>query len=206
MKIVVFGATGRVGKSIVEKGIKEGHQIIAFVRDVNKLRMENPNLSIVEGDIQNREQLREISRLEFDAAINVIGADPLKPSLVFTESTKSIIDMLNNSKSKRYIAITGTAQMSKTLLGKLTIFLLRRTPVRHGIRDHQYAYDLVAHSDLNWTLIGCPYIKDGDEKRTFKTSTVFPGGFKTIHPGDVAQAILNELGKLNYRQIIGIWY
>jgi hypothetical protein len=35
---------------------------------------------------------------------------------------------------------------------------------------------------------------------------VFPGGFKTIHPGDVAQAILNELGKLNYRQIIGIWY
>jgi putative NADH-flavin reductase len=206
MKIILWGATGRVGNSLIEKSIKEGHQIIAFVRNKNKLQMGSPNLSIVEGDIYNKESLVKLSDQKFDAIINVIGADPLKPSSVFTDATRSIIDLFSNKESKRYIAITGTAQMKKNFFGKLAISILKKTPVKHGIKDHQNAYDLIIKSTFDWTLVGCPYIKDGKEIGKFKTSLVFRGGFKIIHPGDVAQAIINELDKKNYHEIIGIWY
>lgn len=96
--------------------------------------------------------------------------------------------------------------MPKTFFGRLSIGILKLTPVSHAIRDHQNAFDIVRRSEMQWTLTGCPYIKDGPTKGIYRTSEIFPGGFKVIHPGDVADAILNQIGKENIGKIIGIWY
>jgi hypothetical protein len=56
-------------------------------------------------------------------------------------------------------------------------------------------------------LIGCPWIKDGPTRGTFKTAKVFTGGMKTISPGDVALAIFRELENPGvHRGILGVWY
>lgn len=206
MKILLFGATGRVGKSIVSKSLKNGHQVIAFIRNKSKLTIQDQNLSIQEGDIYDRDVVEKLERIDFDIIINVIGADPLKPSTIFSDATKLILSFLSGKSNKRYIAITGIAQMDKTLFGKITIEILKLTPVKNAIADHQNAYNQVSQSNINWTLIGCPYIKDGAEKSVFLRSYQFNGGFKTIHPDDVASAIVQEIDKENFYNIVGIWY
>ena len=33
-----------------------------------------------------------------------------------------------------------------------------------GIHDHQSAFDQRSNSDINWTLVGCPFIKECKKK------------------------------------------
>jgi putative NADH-flavin reductase len=206
MKILILGATGRVGNAAVLKALDKRHQIIAFVRKKNKLTINNPNLSVVEGDIYDKDALDKLKQVEFDIVINVIGADPLKPSTIFSDATALILQLLSQNQGKRYLAITGIAQMEKTFFGEIVIGILKLTPVKNAIADHQNAFEQISKSTVDWTLVGCPYINDGPEKGVFKKDTKFRGGFKTIHPGDVASAIVEEIDKADFHQIIGIWY
>lgn len=207
MKILLFGATGRVGNSIAIKSLDAGHELIAFVRNKSKFTLQNERLSVVEGDIYDNDALEKLSKIDFDILINVIGANPLKPTTLFGDTTKVVIDLLTRIKpGKRYLAITGIAQMEKTLFGKLVVAIFKLTPIKNAIADHQNAFDQISKSTINWTLIGCPYIKDGPETGTFKRDSKFRGGFKTIHPGDVAKAIFDEIDHDDNHKIIGIWY
>ena len=70
MKILLFGATGRVGNSIVSKSLDRGHQVVAFVRDKTKLTIQNEKLSAVQGDIYDKDALDQLQRIEFDIVVN----------------------------------------------------------------------------------------------------------------------------------------
>lgn len=205
MNIILFGATGRVGEAVTEIAIKNNHSVTVFVRNKNKVKLRHKNLVITEGDIYQEASLQQLKDINFDVVINVAGADPLKPSTLVTDAAKTMITLFSG-KHVKYIAITGIAQMRKTLFGSLSIALLKLTPVKHAIKDHENAYEIIKKSALNWQLVGCPYIKGGPTIGKFKTAPVFPGGFKTIHPGDVAIAIAGEINRDNYKTITGIWY
>jgi hypothetical protein len=95
----------------------------------------------------------------------------------------------------------------QTLLGRISTFLLRLTPVGNAARDHDGAFQVVRDSGLDWTLAGCPYIKDGPSNGIYKTDTVFPGGFKIIHPGDVAHLLVREMEEHRHANtVVGLWY
>jgi putative NADH-flavin reductase len=206
MKILLFGATGRVGTAIVTKCLAKGYYVSAFIRNKNKLTIKSEHLSFIEGDLYDKDALLKLQQSDFDVAVNVIGADPLKPSTIFSDATSLVIKLFAGKEGKRYIAITGIAQMKKTFFGKIAIAILKLTPVKNAISDHQNAYNKISVSNIDWTLIGCPYIKDGPETGKYKQGLTFRGGFKTIHPGDIANAIVAEIGKNNIHKIIGTWY
>jgi putative NADH-flavin reductase len=207
MQIVIFGATGRVGQALLAGALARGHHVIAVVRDPSRVTLVSPNLTILQGAIGDDSALQRLPLEGCDALINVIGADPLKPSTIVTDSARALLGLARLKGIPRYLGITGVAEMPKTPFGTLTAFILRRTPVGHAIRDHNQAFALVRESPLAWSLVGCPYIVDGPAKGSFHTEAIFPGGFKTIHPGDVALALLGELeGNQHPRAIFGIWY
>jgi D-arabinose 1-dehydrogenase-like Zn-dependent alcohol dehydrogenase len=207
MKILVFGATGRVGQSFVQKSLKNGHELTVFVRNKQKINAVQSNVQIIEGDIYDGDAFDKLKKVEFDVVVNVIGADPLKPSTIFTDTTKLIMKLLQNNKDKLYVGITGTAQMPKTFFGKISISILKKTPVKNGIIDHQHAFELISGQKYaKYALVGCPYIKDGVEKKKLKKSDKFSGGFKIIYPDDVATMLLEQAEHPSNNKIVGIWY
>jgi|GEM_PF-6393180 len=206
MKILLFGATGRVGSSVLSKLLDKGHTVLVFVRNKKKLGVVHEKVLVLEGDVHDADALDKLKPNSFDAVINAIGADPLKPSSLFTETTSLILSLISDRPQVHYIAITGIAQMPQTFFGKMVIWILKKTPVKNAIRDHQNAFDLVKKSSAHYTLIGCPYIVDGEEKGYYHTSNTFKGGFKTIHPGDVAGGLVSMVGNIPTNKIIGIWY
>lgn len=206
MTILLFGSTGRVGSLTLQKLLKLNHEVIAFVRNAYKLNLVHDKLSVIEGNILDNNALDKLKDFKVDGVINAIGSDPLKPSTLYTDTTRIIIQFLTGKKDVHYIGITGIAQMEKTLLGKLLIFILNKTPVKNAILDHQNAFNLVKESNLFWTLIGCPYIAEGEEIGKYHIDNKFRGGYKKIHPGDVAGAMVDELEKHNFQKIVGIWY
>ncbi len=107
----------------------------------------------MEGDIYDQSSLQQFSGLNFDTVINVAGADPLKPSTLVTNAAKTMISLFSG-KPLRYVAITGIAQMEKTFFGRISTALLKLSPVKHAIKDHQNAFEAIKASHLTWHLIG----------------------------------------------------
>jgi putative NADH-flavin reductase len=208
MKIVVFGATGRVGASVVGQSVEAGHEVTAFLRDRRRLAVAPRKVTIVEGDVLDSTAVRAALAPGFDAVVSAIGAPGLKPSTVVTEGMRVILAAMKARGIGRLLGVSGTAEMpDKTPLGKLTTALLRITPVGNAIRDHDSAFEEVKRSALNWMLAGCPYIADGPRRGRYRTSLVYPGGWKVIHPPDVADLIVRELTEEKFTgRVAGIWY
>jgi putative NADH-flavin reductase len=207
VNIFMLGATGRVGKKFLQLALAAGHTVTALVRDPSKVAPA-PSLTLFTGDVHDEVTLRaSFCSGRWDAVVNVIGAEPLKPSTLVTDAARILVALCEETQTSRYLAISGTAEMPHTTIGRVTIAIMRRTPVGHGIRDHDGAFTIVAGSSLDWALVGCPWIKDGPGSATYTEAEVFPGGMKTIHPADVALALFRELETpAHHRQIFGIWY
>ena len=207
MNVFLLGATGRVGTEFLRLSLAARYSVSALVRTPSKVTA-SPGLTLYAGDVYDSDALRS-SFLSgtWDAVVNVIGADPLKPSTLVTDSARALVALCEETQTARYLGISGTAEMPHTKLGGVAISVMRRTPVGHGIRDHDGAFNIVKASSLDWALVGCPWIKDGPGRGTYVTADVFPGGMKSIHPNDVALALFRELTEpAHHQQIFGIWY
>ena len=71
MKIIVFGATGGVGQHVVEMAVAAGHEVSAFVRTPEKLKITGVN--IIQGDAFNAEQVANAIP-GHDAVVSCLGS------------------------------------------------------------------------------------------------------------------------------------
>ncbi len=53
MKIIVFSASGRMGKLVVERALEAGHIVTAFLRTSSKIAIHHPNLALFQGDVMD---------------------------------------------------------------------------------------------------------------------------------------------------------
>ena len=205
MDVLLLGSTGRVGKCVMDVVLSKGHRVTVLVRDKNKINLNHNDLKVIEGDVYDWSLLKDLSKLHFDAIINLIGGNPLKPSTAVADAAISVASFFTE-KTYLYIAATTVAQMKKTFFGHLSVAALELSNLKHAIADHQKAFEIIKASELNWRLVGCPAIKNGLARGNFKNAGVFPGGFKTIYPGDVALVIANQLETNINKGITGVWY
>ena len=73
MKLVIFGATGHIGRAITTETLQRGHDVTAVVRDLSRLSGAYPKLDVVAGDIARPTTYADFLRLA-DAVIVAISA------------------------------------------------------------------------------------------------------------------------------------
>lgn len=81
-RVIVFGATGNVGRRLVARGLAQGHAVTAFVRSGQKLVQQwndrlPENLQVVEGDVLDESAVGQAVE-DQDAVVNAAGhaSDP----------------------------------------------------------------------------------------------------------------------------------
>src|SRR5579875_770628 len=177
--VAVFGPTGRVGSQVVAADATDRHSVEQALRDASDITV----------------------------VVMAVGTDPLKPSTVVTDSVRAIVAAMEAIGLKRYLGVSGTANMPATRLGALSLI-----PVRRFIKastDHASAYEIVRNSHLDYVLAACPYIRDGKPapKGYHEETGPFPGGFKIITPTEVADFLVHQIDDTSHhRQLIGIWH
>ena len=72
MKVVIFGATGIVGKSILKEALAQKHQVTVLTRDASRVSIKDKNLTVVEGNVMDRNVVNDILKNQ-DAVIQSIG-------------------------------------------------------------------------------------------------------------------------------------
>jgi putative NADH-flavin reductase len=195
-----------VGAAAVRDAVAAGHEVHAAVRKQPDPSPFGSDVRCVVADARNVESVQNAVR-GMDAAIVAIGGDVFAPSDIVTRSSEAIVAALTAQGIRRYLGITGVAQMKPTLAGHIAQAALRVSPIRFAVEDHQRAFEIVSASSLDWTLAGCPWIKDDAHPgRYSEHPDEFPGGFHTIAPADVAAFLVSQLGVETYvRRVVGLW-
>lgn len=61
-KVVLIGASGFVGNAILNELLERGHEVTAVVRHPEKVKAENPRLSVVGMDVEDSARLTTYAR------------------------------------------------------------------------------------------------------------------------------------------------
>ena len=114
MRVAVLGATGQTGHAFCSLALKNSHQIVAIVRDTNKMNglgLE-PNgelLSVVEANIFEPSNLAK-HFVGVDAVVSCLGSKFVLPwkdeSTFYTDSLISVVSAMRESNVQRLICIS----------------------------------------------------------------------------------------------------
>jgi putative NADH-flavin reductase len=195
MKLVIFGATGTVGRQVVEQALEQGHTVTAFARNLTKLDIQHPQLGFAQGDVMDASAVEQAIRGQ-DAVVCVLGAGKQLKSTIRSEGTRQIIQAMEKVGIRRLICLstlgTGDSWGNLDFYWKYVMFgfILRQV-----FADHERQEALVRNSNLDWTIVRPGALTDGPLTGQYRHS--FPSSDRNIalqvSRADVADFILKQL-------------
>jgi putative NADH-flavin reductase len=163
--IALFGATGPTGRHIIEEALKQGYNLSVYTRDAKKLASFAGRVEIVVGDLQDQSVIEKCVQ-GADVVISALGPNSLKVQgdKPIMHGLTHIIAAMKHAGVRRLIQISTAAYRDPRdgfAIETHAFALLFKVIARKGYEDIKATGELVAHSDLDWTLVRIPNLKDG---------------------------------------------
>ncbi|MEP7237785.1 MAG: SDR family oxidoreductase [Ferruginibacter sp.] len=200
MKLIIFGATGMVGKQLVQQALFGKNHVKAFGRNVYTTDyLETENLELVQGALFDEGEVFNAIK-GCDAVISAIGGGADGTDKTRTLGIKNIIKQMQKASIKRIIAIGGLGVLNADE-NSLLVDKDDYPPEYKAVGfEHKKAYELLNESGLNWTFVCPPNILNEGPTGSYVTKADYPpeeNKYK-INAGDLAMMMLNELEKNEY--------
>lgn len=162
--IALFGATGPTGRHIIEEALKHGYNLSVYTRDARKLASFAGRIAMVVGDLQDQHAIAKCVQ-GADAVISALGPNGLKVQgdRPIMHGLANIIAAMKQAGVRRLIQISTAAYRDPKdgfAFNTHAFALLFKVIARKGYEDIRATGELVAHSDLDWTLVRIPNLKD----------------------------------------------
>jgi putative NADH-flavin reductase len=200
MKLLIFGATGRIGRHLLEQALTEGHLVTAFTRNKVRLDIKHTNLKIIEGDVLDILPVEQAVKGQ-DAVLCSLGAG--SKGKIRSEGTVHIIHAMEQAGVRRFICQTtlgaGDSQGNLNFFWKYIMFGLF---LKEAFADHQLQESYVKQSQLDWTIVRPGAFTNGPKTGAYRHG--FPSSDKTIKLkiscADVAHFMLRQLVDEEYHK------
>lgn len=205
-KVAVIGATGFVGKQVVNELSNRGYEVNAIARDSSKVEAKD-NINAISADVNNVEELAKVLEGN-DAVINTFNPGWTNPNLYddFLNGSKKIESAVEKSGVKRFITVGGAGSLfiDGNQLVDGPDFPADIKPGATAARD--YLNEIKKNETLDWTFFS-PAIEmhqgtAGVRKGTYRTALENPvfneEGRSILSVEDVAVALVDELEQNNF--------
>jgi putative NADH-flavin reductase len=202
MKIVVIGATGNIGRRVVQEALSRGHEVTGVVRDPEAVETPDPRVRLVKADATKADDVARAVK-GADAVVSAISPRPnarglAAPSL--QANARALIKGLSDAHVKRVLYVGGASSLEVApgqALADQPDFPQAYKAEARGGREALAVWRNEA-AGLDWTYLS-PAIEIGPGKRTGKYRTtgdklLFDSAGKSfISFEDYAVAVLDEL-------------
>jgi len=164
LDILVFGATGKVGRHVVTEALDRGHRVTAVSRAPARIDIEGENLEKARGDLLDPESIGPLLGGQDVVVISVRGVAPGAESgedAVVRIGVENVVNALRETKSAaRLIHVGGSGSLEirpgVMLADRLPKFLMPRDfeiEVEGQLLVLEY---LESVDDVNWTYLTPP--------------------------------------------------
>lgn len=206
MKIALFGATGHVGRAILDEALARGDEVTAIVRDPARLDTKDPRIAVVTGDIAHPESwldaLRGCDVLVVSISARRDGSNDGVPALAAT-----VLDYLPKAGVKRLVWVGGAASL-ETAPGVRVIDDPHFPEAWKAEAQGQIkALEVFRHSksEVEWTYMSpAALLEDGPRTGRYRVGgdqlLVDGDGKSRISVADYAVALLDRIEKNDARR------
>lgn len=206
MKVVVFGASGKVGSRVVELLLKEGHEVFAVVHN-HDIFQGTPHLHVRKLDVHDAEKVAEV--LEgADSVVSALSNWGSKQGDVLASAMRAIVLAMDAQHVKRIVSLTGNAAFTpedKPTFAQKAGRAMLQTIAPKVIADGEEHMAVLRSSDLDWTVLRSP-VMNNRGKTTYVLSANISNPTDTINRQAVAIAMVEQLHDGTWlRQAPNIW-
>jgi putative NADH-flavin reductase len=195
MKIAIFGATGKVGRHLVDQALERGDRVTAFVRDPSKLTTQrHERLKVVQGNVQNPKDVEQ-AVAGTDAVLSALGQTKTSSKDVLTEGIKNIVAAMNKHGVRRLVSLTGAGVRDPKDEPKLVdrvIGSLLKLLQRDLLEDAVGAARVIQESDLDWVIVRAPVLNEGEKKGEYRVGYVGKESGTRLSRADLAGFMLEQ--------------
>lgn len=198
MRIAVFGATGSVGRHVVEQAFERGYEVTVLTRDAGRAAWTGPRPHVVEGDVLDPAAVEQTVAGQ-DAVLVTLGNG--RKGVVRAEGTRQVIAAMERHGVKRLICqSTLGAGDSRGNLDFLWKYIMFGLLLRPAYADHEQQEKYVRAADLDWTIVRPSAFTDGPRTGSYRR------GFDADERGlglkisraDIAEFLLDQVTDRTY--------
>ncbi|HZZ38443.1 MAG TPA: NAD(P)-dependent oxidoreductase [Acidobacteriaceae bacterium] len=210
MKIVLYGTTGRAGSRILTELLDRGHEVVAIVRNPDKLA-PNDGLTVQQGDLSSVEAIAEAIG-GAQAVVSAYGppADKTEQLLGVTKREIAAVQQVSQQASSpehapRLIVVGGAGSLEVApgvTLESAKDFPAAWKPIAQA---HEKALELLRASSIDWTYLSpSAFFEPGQRTGKFRLGQdqllTAPDGKSAISMEDYAIALVDELEQPQHRR------
>ena len=155
--ILLIGASSGIGLETLKLGLKVGHEIRAFSRSADKIKIINSNLEKIKGDALIEDNINK-AITDVDVVIQTLGI-PLNikmltgPITLFSKATEILLSAMKKTGVKRIISVTGfgagDSYPSISPLQKIGFELI----FGRAYHDKSKQEKMIKQSDRDWVIV-----------------------------------------------------
>ncbi len=198
MKLVIFGATGALGRECVEQSLDAGHEVSVLVRTPSKLSAAvRARVTIHEGNGLDAEDVSRALASDCDAVLFAIGIDRHSPEDLCTTATRHIFTAMRKNGIRRFVWCGGGSTPvaeDRITLGSRFVALFGKTfmGLRNRDKTHQLAF-LLENDDVDWLGVRPLQMGKGPRKEVYRLGFDRFSGMSKISFADCAHAMIGML-------------
>lgn len=195
MRILVPGATGNVGRMVVEQALARGHDVVGIARNPASLQIEHSRLRVEAVDVLDAEAVRPLLA-GIHAVVSCVGIGASRtPTTLYSQGTRNLIDAMVSHGVERLVVISSEVAEHWAHQGplKLWVVLPLLQKFLGATYDDMRRMDIALwESDARWTAIRAPRIQPTATRRGYRLSADGPlkRGWM-ITAADMAAALLD---------------
>jgi len=201
MKILILGAEGAIGASLVAEALKRKCEVTVLLQDPSLLQEEHAALHVRAGDMLAPGAIADAAK-GCEAILSAFGTQPGEGALL-PEAARLILEGAENAGVERVIIAGG----SGTLLTAPGVRVMDAPDYPEELlpvaQAHAEAYEIFAASELEWTYVSpAAWIEPGKRTGNFRVGMSMlvtdEDGHSRISVEDFAAAIIDELDDPNF--------
>jgi putative NADH-flavin reductase len=201
MRLTILGATGGIGRLLIEQALEQGHEVTAYVRAPKKITLESPRLRVVGGDLFNEQQMANAIRGN-DAVLSAFGPTTLRRTHLRRDFARALVSALRRGGVSRFLHVSSAFCFRE---GGLLYAVMTNTLFRNVTNDHCDADQELAQSGLSWTVLRPPRLVDGPARNHLNVVNGHLARGLTITRADVANFMLQETATpAHLRSFVGL--
>ena len=191
-----MGATGGTGRHLVAQALERGYAVTALVRNPSRLKVDHPQLTIIQGDVLDRASVEAAMRGQ-EAVVSALGHKRfLYPTRILSEGTRNILRAMETHGIPRLVCETslGIGDSAGRMGLYFTLFIIP-VVLPFYFWDKTRQERMIAESNVEWVIVRPGMLNNADKRGRVRHGRHIGNFFWTVRisRADVADFMLNQL-------------
>jgi putative NADH-flavin reductase len=193
-RIVIFGASGRTGRSVVAQAVQRGDGVTVLVRDASKQWFPDA-VEVRQGHPSDPHDVEAVL-VGADAVVSALGPIAEETTTEISDATRVIVDAMERLGPRRIvIAANGKVLDDDEVTGAYA----------NVAAEHRRDAGILRGSRLDWTVLAAPMLTDDPAIGSVVTVVDGKAPGRSVTRGDFGATLLDAIGTDTWNgHIVGV--